>query len=39
MDRFGLKLPLAKASAISSTDTEPVPSSSAPLEIESARAG
>ena len=39
-DRFGRALPLSEASfsAISSTLTEPEPSSSAPFEIESGRA-
>jgi hypothetical protein len=38
-ERFGLTLPFAKASAISSAETLPLPSSSAPLKIESGRAG
>ena len=38
-DRFGLTGPFANASAISRIDTEPEPSSSAPLLIESRRAG
>ena len=39
IERFGLTGPLANASAISSTETEPLPSSSAPLLIESIALG